>query len=180
MVNLYAFWHPIEFPEWGVAWFIYFPGFLFSAMFAYGLYYFTDLFSDLLLERNQLGEIQTQLTEKNQKISSLETQITEQNQNLSQLQEEREELLAQIFETEENGEKVNELLEKAGQFDLLLQYILEKEGYLNKSPEALRKGVEYWTKKQKEGDSDLKSMIKLLSYKGASQFLTSKVLNVAE
>ncbi|MCB0540549.1 MAG: hypothetical protein KDE33_23740, partial [Bacteroidetes bacterium] len=65
-------------------------------------------------------------------------------------------------------------------FDLLLQYILENEGYLNKSPEALRKGVEYWSKKQEEGDLDLKGMIKLLSYKAASQILTSKVINLAE
>ena len=68
----------------------------------------------------------------------MQTQIKDQKKNLSQLQEEKEESLAQIFETEENGEKANELLEKAEQFGLLLQYISVNEGYTEKSPEEIQ------------------------------------------
>ena len=172
LVNLYAFWHPISLPKWGIEWFIYFPGFLFSAMFAYGLYYFTDLFSDLLLKSNKLGELREELEESKIQISSLEVEIKNQQTEFSQLQEEKEKLLKQIFQTEENGVDVNKVVEKAGHFDLLIQYVIESEGYLEKSPEALRKGVEYWTKKQEEGNLDMKNMVKLLSYKKAYLTLT--------
>ncbi len=71
-------------------------------------------------------------------------------------------MLRQIFEADENGKDVNELMEKAQHFDLLLQYVLELEGYNEKYPEALRKGVEYWRKKKTESDLDSAGIIKYL------------------
>lgn len=147
LVNLYAFWQPVQWPDWGIGLFIYFPGFLFSAMFAYGLFYFTDLFSKLLREENKLGELRNSLEKSKEKVFSLESDMEKLQTEYSQLLEEKEELLKQIFQAEENVKDVNELMEKAQYFDLLIQYIIESEGYLGKSPEALRKGVVYWSKK---------------------------------
>lgn len=169
LVNLYAFWYPIQWPDWGTGLFIYFPGFLFSAMFAYGLYYFTDLFSDLLRKENRLGELREKLDESGSLVSSLESELKNQQAEYSQLEEEKEKLLEQIFETGENGADVNELMEKAEQFDLLIQYVIESEGYLEKSPEALRKGVEYWNKKGIDGTKDLKNVVKRLAYAAANE-----------
>ena len=174
LVNLYAFWHPTQWPDWGTGLFIYFPGFLFSAMFAYGLYYFTDLFSDLLRKSNTLGELRDILEESKNHISSLEAAMKNQQAKFSQLQEEKEKLLRQFFEAEENGKDVNELMEKAQHFDLLIQYVIESEGYLDKSPEALRKGVMYWENKQLDGYMDHKSIVKLLSYREAYQGVKTK------
>jgi len=171
LVNLYAFWHPISLPEWGIEWFIYFPGFLFSAMFAYGLYYFTDLFSDLLREENKLGALRNSLEKSKEEIFCLESAMEKLQAEKSQIEEEKKELLKQIFQAEGNGKDVNELMEKAQNFDLLLQYVIESEGYLLKSPEALRKGVEYWNRKIENGYFDLKGSVKLLCYRNAYLFL---------
>ncbi|MEM7371778.1 MAG: hypothetical protein AAF587_24395 [Bacteroidota bacterium] len=136
-------------------------------MFAYGLYYFTDLFSDLLRKSNKFGELKEELEENKNQISSLEAEMRKQQAEFSQLQEEKEKLLTQIFEAEENGKDVNELMEKAEHFDILLQYVIESEGYLDKSPEALRKGAEYWQKKGSTNMIDGKNHVKLLAYEAA-------------
>ena len=46
---------------------------------------------------------------------------------------------------------------KAEQYEVLLTYLLESEGYLEKSPQALRKGVEYWGKRT-EGEQEPRSL----------------------
>ena len=65
----------------------------------------------------------------------MEAEIKNQQAEFSRLQEEKEKLLKQIFQAEENSVDINEVVEKAGHFDLLIRYIvIESEGYLEKSP----------------------------------------------
>ena len=42
-------------------------------------------------------------------------------------------------------------MEKAEHFELLIYCMIDSPGYLDKSLEELRKGVDYWNKKQEEG-----------------------------
>lgn len=75
LVNLFAFWHHIPWPGWELSAFKYFPGLLFSGMFAYGLYYFTDVFSDLLQNRSITGEWKEKYQEAQGEITTLNTKI---------------------------------------------------------------------------------------------------------
>ena len=129
LLNLFAFWHHLNWPGWETELFIYFPGLLFSAMFSYGLYYFTEVFSELLYVAKQKAE-----TVEQDKAKNIELQA---------------------------------LTAKAEQGELLLEYIINKEEYLDKSPEALRKGVEYWKKKKGEKALMIADAVKLLAYEQA-------------
>lgn len=168
LVNLFAFWQEIPWEGWKIEAIVnYFPGLLFSSMFAYGLYYFTDLFSDLLQKENRLGELQEELVQAMENISSLEEEIETQKSNIDTFSQENEKLLQQLSEMENSKRNIQSLKEKAENFDLLLRYVIETEGYLNKTPEALRKGVEYWQKKATKAPLDFKNQVKLLAYEGA-------------
>lgn len=168
LVNLFAFWQEVPWQGWEIRSMVNFiPGFLFSGMFAYGLYYFTDLFSDLLREENRLGELQEELVQAMENISSLKEEITTHKSSIAEISLEKESLLRQLSQVEESKRNVDGILEKAENFDLLLRYVIETEGYSDKTPEALRKGVEYWRRKAEGTDLDIKNQVKLLAYKGA-------------
>lgn len=176
LVNLFAFWQDIPWEGWKIEAIVnYFPGLLFSSMFAYGLYYFTDLFSDLLQKENRLGELQEELKETQEKVIVLETEIEMQKSSLDTFSLENEKLLQQLSEMEKVEKNVEGIIEKAENFDFLLQYVIETEGYLDKTPEALRKGVEYWQKKSAKNPLDFKNQVKLLAYEGAFEMTVQSI-----
>ena len=76
LLNLYAFWEHLAWPGWGVGLLKYFPGIIFSGMFAYGLYYFTDIFSQLLKDRQELESLQDERESSKAKISHLENELS--------------------------------------------------------------------------------------------------------
>ena len=177
LVNLFAFWQEIPWEGWEEMTITsYIPGLLFSSMFAYGLYYFTDLFSDLLREENRLEEIASKYEEALGEVVALEAKLEVQKTNILALSQEKEELLEQLFDSDDSEQNVQALLEKAENFDLLLQYVIESEGYLEKSPEALRKGAEYWEKKAQESQLESKNQVKLLVYIGAKNGYNKTIL----
>lgn len=168
LVNLFAFWQEIPWTGWEeMAITSYIPGFLFSCMFAYGLYYFTDLFSELLHRQNRLGELMEEVKEAQEKVGELEADIAKKVFSIEAISLKKEEIQQQLVVAQEAQEKNQILMEKAEKFDLLIRYIMENEGYLDKSVEALRKGVDYWHKKDMEAPLELKDRVKLLAYEGA-------------
>ncbi|MEL7533918.1 MAG: hypothetical protein AAFN10_21585, partial [Bacteroidota bacterium] len=71
LLNLFAFWHHLSWPGWEADLFIYSPGLLFSAMFSYGLYYFTEVFSELLYAAKQKAESVEQAKTKDIELQAL-------------------------------------------------------------------------------------------------------------
>ena len=153
---------------WEVSILRYFPGLLFSAMFSYGLFYFTDVFSTLLHEENRLERLERENDEYLKRLSSLEIERDGQNEALNALSQEKEDLSLQLNSHLEGSE---EMRSKAEQYEVLLSYLLESEGFLEKSPQALRKGVEYWRKRIEEGEQEPKALVKLMAYEGAYSIL---------
>ena len=98
------------------------------------------------------------------RLSSLEKERDVQNEALEALSQEKEDLSLQLNSHLEGSE---EMRSKAEQYEVLLSYLLESEGYLEKSPQALRKGVEYWRKRIEEGEQEPKALVKLMAYEGA-------------
>ena len=92
LVNLYAFWQHIPWMGWEVSILRYFPGLLFSAMFSYGLFYFTDVFSTLLHKENRLERLERENDEYLKRLSSLEKERDGQNEALNALSQEKEDL----------------------------------------------------------------------------------------
>jgi len=164
LVNLYAFWYPVTWPGWDVGLFIYTPGLLFSAMFAYGLFYFTELFSDLLRSRSIIGEWQEKYQEAQKEIANLKHKIESLNLEKKQLIEESQN---RIVSNDREMEISPDLEEKVENYDLLLRYLLEIEGFDQKSPQAIKKGVEYWMRKAQAEELDHKGRIKSLLYRTA-------------
>jgi hypothetical protein len=169
LVNLFAFWHHIPWPGWNPNAFCYIPGLLFSGMFAYGLYYFTDVFSDLLQTRSITGgwkekyqEAQGEIADLQNKIDTLET---EKNQLAKAAQN-------QVFSSVGEMEISPDIQEKLENYDLLLRYLLEVEGFDQKSPQAVRKGVEYWRRKRQSEELDYKGIVKQKLYEAAFIFAT--------
>ena len=171
LVNLFAFCQHIPFEGWDLSLLRYFPGFLFSCMFSYGLYYFTDLFSGLLSEDNRIEELEEETQNQKSRLSTLE----KDNSKLEQARKGAEELLQRLYGEKENlnlqlikmEESQEETHQKADRFDMLLSYIIEAEGYLEKTPQALKKGMEYWRKRVSEGDVEPKNLVKQLAYETA-------------
>ena len=133
-------------------------------MFSYGLFYFTDVFSNLLHEENRLERLEKENEEYLESLSSLEEERGGQNEVLEALAQEKEDLFLQLNSYLEGSEEIRS---KAEQYEVLLSYLLDSEGYLEKSPQALRKGVEYWRKRIEEGEQEPKALVKLMAYEGA-------------
>ena len=164
LVNLFAFWHHIPWPGWNPNAFSYIPGLLFSGMFAYGLYYFTDVFSDLLRTRSISNEWK-------EKYEITQGEISELGEQIELLKHENEELTERTVNlVSPNSEEIEiapDILEKVENYELLLQHLLELEGFEQKSPQAIKKGVEYWEKKQNIDELDPKGKLKLIFYRAA-------------
>lgn len=153
LVNLFAFSQHIPFEGWDLSLLRYFPGFLFSCMFSYGLYYFTEVFSNLLVQDDRIEELVKETSTQKSRLSILEKDNSKLEQAkigaeelLRRLYGEKENLTLQLKELEESQEQTHQ---KADHFDMLLSYIVESEGYLEKTSQALskKKGVEYWRKR---------------------------------
>lgn len=164
LVNLFAFWHHIPWPGWNPSAFGYIPGFLFSGMFAYGLYYFTDVFSDLLKTRSITGEWKEEYQKTQGEIATLKSQIKTLKGENEQLIEKAQK---QVFSINGEMEISPDIREKVENYDLLLQHLLELEGFDQKSPQAIKKGLEYWKKKQQVEELDKKGKVKFLFYEAA-------------
>ena len=164
LVNLFAFWQNKSWPGWGIELLSFGPGLLFSAMFAYGLFYFTDVFSGLLHNRNHLEELQSENEEKKQALQVLQNEHQGIQKELDKVSSEREELDLTVHTMRKTLEQ-NSI--KAENFDLLLPYFLELDGYTSKTSQALKKGVDYWRQKAEEGDIDERGRIKMLAYETA-------------
>lgn len=164
LVNLFAFWQHIPWPGWNPSAFGYIPGFLFSGMFAYGLYYFTDVFSDLLKNRSITGEWKEKYLKSQGEITTLKSQIKTLASENEQLVEKTQE---QIFSNNGEMEVSPDIREKVENYEILLQHLLILEGFEQKTPQAVKKGVEYWRKKLHKNELDEKGQIKYLLYESA-------------
>jgi len=170
LLNLFAFWQNTSWGGWNESMLLYIPGLLFSGMFAYGLYYFTDVFSELLRSHKEQGDLQEKVNQAQETITSLQETMADQEQTISLLTNEKEELASELKEVDQ--EALESLRQQAASLSLVMDYLLQEGGYLNKSKEALRKGVEYWTKKSQEETLDSQGLVKLLTY---TEALTKKL-----
>ena len=161
LLNLYAFWEHLAWPGWGVGLLRYFPGIIFSGMFAYGLYYFTDIFSQLLQDRQELESLQDERESSKAKISHLENELSLKTETLDQLSMEKEDLVLQLESLKENQKNFQSM---SSNYQLLLNHFIDVGGFKDKSDQALRKGVEYWRKKADKGEIDEKGRVKMLAY----------------
>lgn len=196
VLNLFAFWNRLEVPGWDfMNWIPFIPGLIYSGMFAYGLYYFTDIFvnqieedaektallndrNTLLSENKELRQTLQKREDNSEMVNKLEqdrkrTQLRlqmQQNEYEQQVEQQKQkinQLRSALQAAEENYS--DDMASKAKNFDILISYILEKEKYSDKSADALRKGVAYWQERldQKGEEATLADWVKFISYQEA-------------
>lgn len=137
LLNLYYFWHQKDAPSGFSTYLLEFvPGLIYSAMFSYSLYYFSETFASYIQEDRSLANMRAtalrykkSLIEKGNTIRTLREQLA---QDL---------LLHPDFERVEEEKK-----EMAIQLDTILDWMIESEQLSGKTRDALLKQSKYHLK----------------------------------